>query len=114
MVRYNEFVDNPAPRDYGGNYRPTVRGRGRRRNDAERRCDTAAQEEVQRVPPCRVAMSEEMQAVCDAEVANLLDKKAISEITVLFLVREGDWFIKPDLKDAYLTVLVHVAHQKYL
>jgi hypothetical protein len=34
--------------------------------------------------------------------------------TVRFLVRKGDWFVKLDLKDAYLTVPVHNSHQKYL
>jgi hypothetical protein len=34
--------------------------------------------------------------------------------TVRFLVRKGDWFIKLDLKDAYLTVPVHNSHQRYL
>jgi len=40
--------------------------------------------------------------------------------TVRFLVRKGDWliksdwFIKLDIKDAYLTVPVHNSHQKYL
>ncbi len=104
-------------------------------------------------------MWEEMQAVCDADVASLLAKKAITAVeddsvgfvcsffcipkktggfrpivnlkpvnhfiryehfkmesleTVRFLVREGDWFAKLDLKDAYLTVPVHNSHQKYL
>jgi Reverse transcriptase (RNA-dependent DNA polymerase) len=30
------------------------------------------------------------------------------------LIQTGDWFAKLDLKDAYLTVPVHVDHQKYL
>jgi hypothetical protein len=34
--------------------------------------------------------------------------------TVRYLVREGDWFVKLDLKDAYLTVPVHCSQQKYL
>lgn len=34
--------------------------------------------------------------------------------TVRYLVREGDWFVKLDLKDAYLTVPVHCLQQKYL
>jgi hypothetical protein len=34
--------------------------------------------------------------------------------TVRYLVREGDWFIKLDLKDAYLTVPVNSSQQKYL
>ena len=31
-----------------------------------------------------------------------------------FLFRKGDWMAKLDLKDAYLTVLVHPSHQKFL
>ena len=34
--------------------------------------------------------------------------------TVRYLVREGDWFIKIDLKDAYLTVPVHDSQKKFL
>lgn len=34
--------------------------------------------------------------------------------TVRYLVREGDWFIKLDVKDAYLTVPVNSSQQKYL
>jgi hypothetical protein len=34
--------------------------------------------------------------------------------TVRFLVRKGDWFLKLDLKDAYLTVPVYNSHQRYL
>lgn len=34
--------------------------------------------------------------------------------TVRYLVREGDWFVKLDLKDAYLTVPVDCSQQKYL
>lgn len=33
--------------------------------------------------------------------------------TVKFLVREGDWMVKLDLKDAYLTIPVLPAHQKF-
>ena len=33
--------------------------------------------------------------------------------TVRFLVREGNWFVKLDLKDAYLTALVQKFYQKY-
>ena len=104
-------------------------------------------------------MSDNMQAVCDSEVSNLLLKKAITEVTdgskgfvcsflcvpkksegfrpivnlkplnkyiecehfkmenletVRYLVREGDWLIKIDLKDAYLTVpvVVFMIHKK--
>lgn len=34
--------------------------------------------------------------------------------TVKSLVRKGDWLVKLDLKDAYLTVPVLPAHQKFL
>lgn len=34
--------------------------------------------------------------------------------TVRYLVRKGDWFLKLDLKDAYLTVPVNRSQQKYL
>lgn len=34
--------------------------------------------------------------------------------SVKFLVREREWMTKVDLKDAYLTVPVHLEHQKYL
>lgn len=32
---------------------------------------------------------------------------------VRFLLREGDWMVKVDLKDAYLTVPIHASHQKF-
>ncbi len=109
--------------------------------------------------PSSIAMTTEMQSVCDLEVANLLSKKAIIEIdddssgfisslfviakksggyrpivnlkplnsfvryehfkmegleTVKSLVRKGDWLVKLDLKDAYLTIPIFPAHQKYL
>jgi hypothetical protein len=114
---------------------------------------------TQHFPPHNVDMTEEMRMVCDAEVASLLDKKAISEVvdsslgffcsffcipkksgglrpivnlkplnkfikyehfkmenlkTVRFLVKKGDYFIKLDLKDAYLTVPICKSHQNYL
>ncbi|KZS19204.1 Uncharacterized protein APZ42_014437, partial [Daphnia magna] len=31
-----------------------------------------------------------------------------------FLLRKGDWMVKLDLKDAYLTIPVHPSHQKFL
>lgn len=31
-----------------------------------------------------------------------------------FLLREGDWKVKLDMKDAYLTLPVHPSFQKYL
>lgn len=34
--------------------------------------------------------------------------------TVRFLLREGDYMVKLDLQDAYLTVPVHHSHQKFL
>ena len=34
--------------------------------------------------------------------------------TVRFLVRKGDWFVKLDLKDAYLTVPIQNSQKKYL
>ncbi len=113
----------------------------------------------QNFPPSAVAMSVEMQNVCDKEVADLLEKHAIVEVldgswgflsslfvipkksggfrpivnlkplnkfiqyehfkmegleTVKSLVRKGDWLVKLDLKDAYLTVPVLPAHQKFL
>ncbi len=33
---------------------------------------------------------------------------------VRFLLREGDWMVKVDLKDAYLTVPIHPSHQKFV
>ena len=33
---------------------------------------------------------------------------------VRFLLREGDWMVKVDLKDAYLTVSIHSPHQKFV
>ena len=109
--------------------------------------------------PSSVAMTKEMQAVCDLEVDSLLSKKAIIEIcdeskgfisslfvitkksggfrpivnlkplnsfiryehfkmegleTVKSLIREGDWLVKLDLKDAYLTIPIFSGDQKYL
>ncbi|KAI9565203.1 reverse transcriptase [Daphnia sinensis] len=109
--------------------------------------------------PTEVAMSLEMQALCDKEVMDLLEKQAISEVvdrspgfvsslfvipkksggfrpiinlkplnkfvryehfkmegleTVKNLVRKGDWLVKLDLKDAYLTIPIAKTHQKYL
>ncbi len=109
--------------------------------------------------PSTIAMSREMEAVCDREVEELLAKKAVIEIeddskgflsalfvvpkksggfrpivnlkalnkfvryehfkmegleTVKNLVRKGDWMVKLDLKDAYLTVPILPAHQKFL
>jgi hypothetical protein len=34
--------------------------------------------------------------------------------SVRFLLREGDWMVKLDLKDAYLTVPIHPSHQKFV
>jgi hypothetical protein len=34
--------------------------------------------------------------------------------SVRFLVKKGDWFVKLDLKDAYLTIPLHPTHQKFL
>ena len=34
--------------------------------------------------------------------------------SVRFLARKGDWFVKVDLKDAYLSIPVHKSHKKYL
>jgi hypothetical protein len=34
--------------------------------------------------------------------------------SVRFLLREGDWMVKLDLKDAYLTVPIHSSHQKFV
>ena len=31
-----------------------------------------------------------------------------------FILRKGDWMVKLDLKDAYLTIPVHPSHQKFL
>jgi hypothetical protein len=110
--------------------------------------------------PRPITMSKEMASVCDQEVKDLLEKKAIVEISnsgedgfvcslfvipkksggfrpivnlkplnvfiryehfkmenldsARFILREGDWLAKLDLKDAYLTVPVHPSHQKYL
>ena len=34
--------------------------------------------------------------------------------TVKGLLMPGDWLVKLDLKDAYLSVLIYVSHQKFL
>ena len=34
--------------------------------------------------------------------------------TVKGLLMPGDWLVKLDLKDAYLSVLIHASHQKFL
>jgi hypothetical protein len=34
--------------------------------------------------------------------------------SVRFLLREGDWMVKLDLKDAYLTIPIHPSHQKFV
>uniref|UniRef100_A0A0P6EQZ6 Reverse transcriptase/ribonuclease h/methyltransferase n=1 Tax=Daphnia magna TaxID=35525 RepID=A0A0P6EQZ6_9CRUS len=116
-------------------------------------------EPFQRSSPRDVVMSDEMRAVCQTEIASLLKKGAVKEITdesggficsffcvpkkvdgfrpivnlkplnkfikyehfkmenletVRSLVRKGDWFVKLDLKDAYLTVPVYCPQQKFL
>ena len=35
-------------------------------------------------------------------------------LTVRGLIKQEDWLLKLDLKDAYLTVLVHQDYQKYI
>jgi hypothetical protein len=34
--------------------------------------------------------------------------------TVKAIIQKGDWLLKLDLKDAYLSVPIHMDHQKYL
>ena len=34
--------------------------------------------------------------------------------TVKGLIKQGDWLLKLDLKDAYLSVSIHPSHRKYL
>ena len=109
--------------------------------------------------PRDVVMSEREQSICDAEVAAMIDKGAIKEVTdgskgfvssffcvpkkvegdrpianmkglnaciryehfkmesldsVRYLIQQGDWLVKLDLKDAYFVVGVHPSHKKYM
>ncbi|KAI9552670.1 reverse transcriptase [Daphnia sinensis] len=98
-------------------------------------------EPVKTSRPGRMTLSVKEMEICDQEIASLLRKKAIkisleppysSFLSPFFgfvhyrhfkmegnsilkhLVKQGDWFAKIDLRDAYLTVPIHLAHQRFL
>ena len=90
--------------------------------------DLAAKEAIQRAPPNREGFTSPLFLVpkSDGSWRPVINLKALNKYvvtrhfkmesvrTVKGLMQKGDWLVKLDLKDAYLSVPIHPAHQKFL